>query len=214
MAALSTSTETDLGPPRHEVPSHVLTHSRYDDDITHAHTTTLPCGCRLSRLAHDISLRAPFVCLHILCIDISPFAFPSSIPPPRRPCLTPWLVASSARRSIVRRPIANPRAPPRPLTSRRTCLWKAHEEGILLRQPPHQSQCLGHQLGQGARAKPAPTRPRSVSMLMTIILGQPRVPLGQLGCIRRWCLCCHSSERAREAPRPDPTVSRSHGRRP
>lgn len=29
-------------------------------------------------------------------------------------------------------------------------LWKVYEKGILLRQPPYQSQCLGYKLGQGA----------------------------------------------------------------
>ena len=41
----------------------------------------------------------------------------------------------------------------------RTRLWKAHEEGVLLRQPPYQPQCLGYQLAEGTVPAPAPDLP-------------------------------------------------------
>ncbi len=43
----------------------------------------------------------------------------------------------------------------------RARLWQAHPEGVLLRQPPHQPQCLGHQSCEGEElswsSEPAPT---------------------------------------------------------
>lgn len=44
--------------------------------------------------------------------------------------------------------------------------------------------------------------------------GQPRVPVGQLGCLRRWRLCCDTVERARQAARCDSPVPWAHGCRP
>lgn len=95
----------------------------------------------------------------------------------------------------------------------RTRLWQVDEKGVLLRQPSHQSQCLGHQPRQGTPTTPTPPpTPKLSHSILTHVSppGEPRLPLGELG-VQRWRrLCCYPPQREGQGTRPNTAVPRPH----